>query len=142
MHLLAGYAAAALIAARIVWGFTGTFSARFSHFIVSPAAVVRYLIDVVNKREARYLGHNPAGGAMIFVLMAFLSADIISGVLLTSDAYWGSDAMEQIHGTLAVIVLGLVGVHVAGVLFSSVRHRENLVWSMITGRKRLDKSDL
>jgi cytochrome b len=141
LHLLAGYAAAGLIAARLVWGFTGSSNARFSHFVVSPVAIARYLVDVINRREARYLGHNPAGGAMIVLLIALLAAVIISGVLLTSDAYWGSDAMAFIHSSLASLVLGCVGVHVASVLFSSLHHRENLVWSMITGRKRLEKGD-
>ncbi len=73
---------------------------------------------------------------MILMLMLLLSAVSASGVLLTTDAFWGSQMMDTLHGSLAHICLVLIAIHVAGVIFTSIRTRENLVWSMITGRKR------
>jgi cytochrome b len=61
----------------------------------------------------------------------------LSGWLMTTDAFWGSELMEDIHESLANIALVLVGLHVAGVLWTSFRHKENLVRAMLTGRKRL-----
>jgi len=136
LHLWAGYAAAALIAMRLIWGVIGTPNARFSRFVKSPLVVADYLKDIVTGREARHLGHNPAGSAMIVALLATLIGLCLSGWLLTTDTFWGSEMMEDIHETLANLALVLVGLHLAGVLWASVRHHENLVRAMLTGRKR------
>ena len=136
LHVWAGYAAGALIAMRLLWGLMGTQYARFAQFVRPPLVVANYLRDVATGREARYLGHNPAGGAMIVALLATLAGLCISGWLLTTDAFWGSEAMEGVHEALANVALALVALHIAGVVLASIRHHENLVRSMITGRKR------
>lgn len=136
LHLVAGYAAAALVTLRIVWGIFGTGYARFSQFVRSPSTVLSYLRDVATGREARHLGHNPAGGAMIVALLVILIAICFTGWLLTTDMFWGTVLMERVHETLTNIVLALIAIHVCGVLVASIRHRENLVRSMLTGRKR------
>jgi cytochrome b len=141
LHLWAGYAAAALIAMRLVWGVIGTPHARFSRFVRSPLVVASYLKDVATGREARHLGHNPAGGAMIVALLATLIGLCVSGSLLTTDAFWKSEVMEDIHETLANLALVLVGLHIAGVAWASFRHHENLVRAMITGKKRAPEPD-
>ena len=140
LHIWAGYAAAALIAMRLIWGLVGTHYARFSQFVRSPLVVASYLRDVTTGREARYLGHNPAGGAMITALLATLTGLCVSGWLLTTDAFWGSELMEGMHETLANLALVLVGLHIAGVLWASIRHHENLLRSMVTGIKRAPES--
>jgi len=137
LHLWAGYSAAALIAMRLIWGVVGTPHARFSQFVKSPLVVANYLKDIVTGQEVRHLGHNPAGGAMIVALLATLIGLCISGWLMTTDAFWGSEMMEDIHETLANLALTLVGLHVAGVLWASFRHHENLIRAMVTGRKRV-----
>ena len=45
---------------------------------------------------------------------------------------------EEVHEILANFSLLLVAFHIAGVLFSSHAHKENLIQGMITGRKRSD----
>lgn len=136
LHLWSGYAAAALIAMRLVWGLVGTHYARFSQFVRPPLVVASYLRDVATGREARYLGHNPAGGTMIVTLLATLTGLCLSGWLLTTDAFWGSALMEGIHETLANFALLLVGLHIAGVVWTSIRHHENLLFGMVSGKKR------
>ena len=136
LHIFAGYATLALIAARIFWGGAGAKYARFSQFVKQPATIAAYMRDVFHRREAHYLGHNPAGGAMMIALLVLLTAAGGSGVLLTTDAFWGSETMDIIHGTLAYITFVCIAVHVSGVIFTSIRTRENLVWTMITGYKR------
>ena len=69
IHHLAGYAAAGLVVLRVLWGVVGTHYARFMQFTRSPRTVLGYLRDIVTGREARYIGHNPAGGAMILALL-------------------------------------------------------------------------
>src|SRR5690242_8269090 len=69
-HIWIGYLAVALVAFRILWGFIGSPYSLFGSFLKSPTVVARYLFDMATGREKRYLGHNPAGGAMIVALLA------------------------------------------------------------------------
>jgi cytochrome b len=80
LHVWAGYVVAALLAFRLVWGFIGPQHARFSDFVFSPASVMAYLKDMVALRAKRYLGHNPAGGAMVLALLLSLAATTLSGM--------------------------------------------------------------
>lgn len=136
LHYWAGYAAAALVAVRIVWGVIGTHYARFAQFVKGPRSTLNYIKDVLTGREARYIGHNPAGGAMVILLLISLIGVSLTGHLMTTDAFWGSEAMETVHEIIANGMLGLIAFHVAGVIFESVRHRESLVKAMLNGRKR------
>jgi cytochrome b len=135
LHLGAGYAIATLIVLRVGWGIIGLKHARFSDFVRPPGEVLAYLRDITRHRARRYLGHNPAGGAMVLVLLALLAGTGVTGYMMTTDAFWGARWVEDVHVTLANLTVVLVVVHVVGVLAASVQHRENLVLSMITGRK-------
>jgi cytochrome b len=117
-------------------GFIGSRYARFSNFIQSPRQILAYLRDVAMFRAPRYLGHNPAGGAMIIALLVMLVGTSITGYMMTTDAFWGAKSVEEVHEAFANLTVGLVVFHVLGVLLSSFEHRENLVKSMITGWKR------
>ncbi|MBR0914617.1 cytochrome b/b6 domain-containing protein [Bradyrhizobium japonicum] len=136
VHVAAGYAIAGLLAARVVWGFIGPQHARFLNFVRPPREVLAYLRDMAMLRAPRYIGHNPAGGAMIVALLVALVGTCVTGYMMTRDAYWGSKLVEHIHEFLANLTIGLVVAHVVGVLIASFEHRENLVASMITGRKK------
>ena len=135
LHEFAGYAVLALIAARLVWGLVGTRHALFISFLASPRAVLRYLALLRDGRAPRYLGHNPAGGAMIVALLGLLVIVAGSGWLSETDAYFGVPWVDHLHHISAHLLLVLVGLHIAGVIVSSWLHRENLVLAMITGRK-------
>ena len=136
LHVAAGYALAALVALRIVWGFIGPRHARFSDFVRPPAATLDYLRKSVRGRAPRSLGHNPAGGLMTLALLGMLVAISVTGIMMTTDAFWGAQWVEDLHEGLVHVTLGLIVLHVAGVLFASYEHGENLVRAMITGRKR------
>ena len=137
VHIAAGYAIAGLLALRIVWGFIGPRHARFTDFVRSPREAHYYLRDALLLRARRYIGHNPAGGLMVIALIVMLAGTCATGYLLTTDAYWGSEAMEEVHGALANATVALIVLHVLGVLVASFEHRENLVKAMVTGRKRV-----
>lgn len=141
LHYWAGYAAGALIALRLIWGLVGTRYARFTQFIKSPRATLKYLGDILRGAEPRYLGHNPAGAAMIIALILAMAGCILTGWMYTTTAFWGSEWVEEIHEALANGLLFLVLLHVGGVLLASLRHHENLVRAMITGRKRRPATD-
>lgn len=136
MHYWAGYAAGALIIVRLIWGLVGTPYARFSQFVRHPMTIMKYLIAMAKGNEARHMGHNPAGGAMVLALMAAMAATAFTGWLMTTDAYFGVAWVQKLHDLIAHGLLLLVFIHLAGVFLASIRHRENLVRAMITGRKR------
>lgn len=136
LHIKVGYVIMALVAFRLVWGIAGTKYARFTDFIYRPSTVLAFLKDSVSFKAKRFLGHNPAGGAMVIALLIALSTISASGYMMTMDAFWGAEWVEELHeiavnGTLVLIVL-----HVAGVILASREHKENLILSMITGKKR------
>ena len=87
-------------------------------------------------RAPRYLGHNPAGGAMVIALLATLMVICLSGVMMTTDAFWGVKWVDSLHAGASTVALALVGLHVGGVIFASIEHGENLARAMITGWKR------
>ncbi|MDT8283274.1 MAG: cytochrome b/b6 domain-containing protein [Gammaproteobacteria bacterium] len=149
VHSWAGYLILSLLIVRLVWGFIGTRYARFSDFVYSPKNIIQFLKDTLRLRAKRYLGHNPAGGAMVLLLMFSLFMTSASGVLLLGAeeqagpvAYWftqsgglWSDVLEEVHEFFANFTLLLVFVHVIGVLVESLIHKENLVSAMLTGFK-------
>lgn len=136
VHVAAGYAIVGLLALRIMWGFVGPRHARFANFVCPPREAFGYLRDALQLRARRYIGHNPAGGLMIIALIVMLVGTCATGYLMTTDAYWGSKVLEDVHGALANATVALVVLHVLGVLVASFEHGENLVKSMVTGRKR------
>jgi cytochrome b len=141
LHEQAGYAVAALIAFRVVWGVIGPKHARFADFVRPPRAVASHLAALLRGRPERCLGHNPAGGAMILALLILLSLDSLTGYLMTTDAFFGSAFMEAAHEIMVDITLAFIGLHILGVIASSILEKENLVAAMITGRKRAAQAE-
>jgi cytochrome b len=166
LHVWSGYAVGAIVAIRVLWGLIGAGHARFSDFAYGPKAGIRYLAELLGGRARRYIGHSPAGAVMVFALLLSLAGTVVTGLMANSGAerqaagnagggviaralaeereHGGPEksgegaesAIGELHGALANITLGLIVLHVLGVGLASVVHRENLVLSMITGRKR------
>lgn len=136
IHVAIGYGIGALVLLRVVWGFVGGRHARFADFVRGPRAALGYLGAALAFRAPRHLGHNPAGGLMVVALLIMVAATVASGWAMTLDVFWGDETIEEIHEALAWTTVGLVGLHVAGVVLASLEHGENLVRAMITGRKR------
>jgi len=138
LHLGAGYAVAGLIAIRMIWGLVGTRHARFTDFIYHPTTVLAFLKDTAQLRARRYLGHNPAGGAMVIAMLVILVAISVTGVMMTTNAFWGVEWVGEAHEATVNLALVLVLLHLVGIAIASLEHGENLVRSMLTGRKRAD----
>jgi cytochrome b len=150
LHSFAGYTLLGLIAVRLVWGLIGSRHARFRDFVTPPGQALAYLKDALRLRARRYLGHNPAGGAMVVALLLCLSLTGLSGLVLLGAAEFSGplaealrglppdwiDPLEETHEFLANLSLVLVVLHLGGVALASLQHRENLVRAMFTGTKR------
>lgn len=135
-HEWIGYFALGVVALRVVWGIVGTRHARFADFVFSPSETAAYAGQLMHRSEPRYLGHNPLGGWMVVFLLGAVLLSGLTGWLYTTDRFWGIEWVETLHRWSAYALYGLAGLHLAGVVFTSVRHGENLVLAMITGRKR------
>jgi cytochrome b len=160
VHETIGYAIGVLLVFRIFWGFVGPQHARFSDFLRGPTAVRSYLVSLLAFKGRRYLGHSPAGGAMVVLLLTLLSVVVVTGIVSEEqrEAAFGPVATMQagtppavatggqakaaeslvggIHEAAANLLIVLVPLHILGVLLASFVHRENLVAAMFTGRKR------
>jgi cytochrome b len=147
VHVWAGYVVGVLVVARVIWGFVGPEHARFSDFVYSPGASLRYVGDLILFKAERHLGHSPGGGAMVVTLLIFLAATVITGlVVYGGDQQSGplagtftkefGESFEEVHEVIANITLALIFAHIAAVILASFVFRENLPRAMITGYKR------
>lgn len=134
-HQIIGYIVVGALTLRLLWGVVGTHYARFAQFVHSPAGVWRYARAVRRDAAPRYIGHNPLGGWMVVALLLTLSAIGGTGMLMTSDAFWGEEWLEELHEMLASGLLVLVTAHIGGVIHASRMQRENLVRAMLSGTK-------
>ena len=166
LHVWGSYVAGAIVVLRVVWGFIDPRYARFSDFVRSPIAALAYFRHLLYGRARRYVGHSPAGGAMVIALLVCLAATVTTGlvaygeegkgplaaVMVTGANANGNEAehrglaerrggetestIGELHGLMANITVALVAAHIFGVVVASFVHKENLVLAMITGRKR------
>ena len=151
LHLVSGSFAVALVVARIVWGLTGPTYARFSQFIPTPRQIADHLKTGAD--HARHIGHNPLGALMVLTLLALiialgatgiaaLGSGLKAGPLAASLPASQGPLWTELHELAGFILLGLIPLHVGGVIFESRRSRECLARSMVTGRKEEREGDL
>lgn len=148
LHLIGGIAALITVLLRIVWGFTGPGSARFSDFLPSPSAVITHL----RGNDGRHLGHNPLGALMVLALIVAILALALTGGLalgglfkigpFAADGFALGTLSSTVHELLAFLLLAMVLAHLAGVAFESRRNRENLAAAMVTGNKPRRAGDI
>src|SRR5215471_14254263 len=147
-HVAAGYAVAALLLFRGVWAFFGSDYSRVASFLYRPRQTLGYLRDLAKLRPEEYVGHNPAGAAMIFALVAVLALLVGTGLVAlggrekqgplagVADFALGSGA-RSLHSYLAYALMAMVAAHIAGVIVDSCLHKSALVRAMITGWKQV-----
>jgi cytochrome b len=144
-HFYCGYAILTLMLFRIVWGFVGSHTARFSSFPPNPAAAWRSLRGAVSS----YLGHNPTGALSVYALLCSLSVQAVSGLFSNDDiASEGplmvkvskelSDQITSWHKINEKIIIALVLLHLVAIVYHRYAKKERLVQAMLTGDKTLE----
>lgn len=132
-HVTAGYTFGALLFFRMLWGVVGSRYARFSQFVRGPRQVLAYLRSLLTRSPEHFTGHNPAGALAIVGMLGLGLLTVLTGWASFNDY---GDWFGELHEGIVNLLLIIIGVHIAGVLVSSVLHRENLVRAMVNGHKR------
>ena len=141
VHEVAGYAVAIIAGVRLILGLLGPPALRFTAFVRGWRSTVAYAFTVWHGTEPRHLNHNPLGAWMVVALLLLALSGALVGWLYTTDRFWGMAWVINLHALLTWPFVGLIALHIAGVIHASVRHRENLVAAMLHGYKRIEKTN-
>lgn len=144
-HFRSGYAILTLLLFRLLWGFAGSRYARFAIFVRGPRAVVDYL----RGRLSHGAGHNPLGALSVLAMLALLLSQTGTGLFANDGSYTEGPLAKFISGSLSNLLTsvhkaseyalyGLVGLHVAAIVYYAVARRERLVPAMVTGDQPVD----
>lgn len=134
IHYAFGYTACLLVLIRLVWGLIGTRYARFSQFLKGPKAVFEHFIAMLRGHPHQDVGHNPAGGLVMMFLMLLILLIGLSGYFTVKELF--GDLSSGIHESVANLALALVILHILAALVMSLLEKQNLVRSMVTGKKK------
>jgi cytochrome b len=148
-HFRLGYVIGGLLVFRLVWGLVGGRWSRFHRFVYGPGALLRHLRGRPRPGEHLDVGHSPTGALSVFALLALLAVQVGTGLVADDEiAHQGplnrfasSDTVVSAtgwhHGWGQWLLLGLIGLHVAAIVFYLVAKRSNLVGPMWHGDKQL-----
>jgi len=135
LHQWLGYAAAALVGVRVVWGFIGPRHARFADFFPTPRRVANHVRALLGGEPEHHWGHNPLGALMVLGLLAMVLSLGLTGWMQTLDAFWGAEWLQDLHEGLGEWLLPMVGLHAAAAIVMGRIERTRLVKAMVTGVK-------
>jgi cytochrome b len=135
LHQWLGYAASALVAVRVVWGFIGPRHARFADFFPTPRRVANHVRALLGGETEHHWGHNPLGALMVFALLGMVLSLGLTGWMQTLDAFWGVEWLMDLHEGLGEWLLPMVGLHAGATIIMGRIERTRLVKAMVTGVK-------
>ncbi len=140
-HMRSGYVILALLVFRLLWGAAGSRHARLAHFVRGPRVVFAYLRG---RHPHDGAGHNPAGAMSVVAMLVLLLAQAGTG-LFTNDGSFTEgplarlvssatgERLSTVHRWGELALYGLVGLHLAALLYYLTVRRDNLVAAMISG---------
>jgi cytochrome b len=146
LHMWIGECTLTLLLFRVVWGFIGSDTARFTRFLRSPAAALQHLAHLRRREPDREIGHNPAGGWMVLVILALIGVQTGTGLFSNDDGNNEgplmhlvgkdqSDRLSHIHHLNFMAIEAVIVLHVLAIVAYAVLKRQNLVRPMVTGTK-------
>jgi len=147
-HAYFGYSVLTLLIFRIVWGFVGSTHARFASFLPNRESVLNYL----QGKAPRVLGHNPIGALSVFALLLVLSVQVLTGLFVDDEITfqgplakyvpnWVVSFLSEIHEGNQVVIYILITIHIAAILYYKKFKGEDLIKPMISGDKEIDLSE-
>ena len=136
VHRMVGYAAVAVVLARLGWAAVSRSQASLASLRPSVAQSLAYLRLLRRGAPPRSIGHNPLGLWMVWLLWILVLLLGLTGWMSRLDAFWGDDRLHGCHAVLADLLLGAVILHLAGVAAMSWLWKENLPASMVRGTRR------
>jgi cytochrome b len=150
-HGWVGDAVLTLVLFRLSWGVFGGETARFSRFLGSPRIVLQHLKHSLRREPDHQVGHNPAGGWMVFILLALLLVETLTGLYVANDIAdegpmtemapaWLANAIESSHAIVWDALLAAIILHVLAIAGFAAIKGQNLLRPMITGTKLLPAS--
>jgi cytochrome b len=145
-HFYLGYWMIGLLIFRFIWGLIGPRHARFFSFLFTPASVWRYLRGLVKGSAPSTVGHNPAGGIMVLLMLILVGLQVSTGLFATDDVVWSgpyapavskdtSRNLTTIHHINFNLILATIVLHLGAIAFYAAVKRQNLVVPMLTGHK-------
>ena len=144
LHVYVGYTVLGLVVVRLLWGLVGTRYARFTSFFPTPTRLKHHLSALsVRRVDEQHLGHNPLAAIMMLSLWAVIIGLGVTGYLMETDIFshiqllGNKDVLEEIHELLANSLYLLVPLHIVAAIAMSYWQRQNLIKSMITGKKKV-----
>lgn len=135
-HMISGLLLGTLVLLRVLWMLVGTSTARLSGFALHPGELITYFREILSGGKRRWFGHNPASSYAALAMMAFALGLGITGILMTSSP--NKEDFEDIHEIFANGFMLTVVAHIFGVVLHTLRHRDPIGLSMITGVKTLN----
>lgn len=149
-HFRLGYAVLALLVFRVLWGLVGGRWSRFSTFLYSPARLLQYWRGAPHPEDG--IGHSPLGGLSVFVLLAVLAAQVVTGLLSDDEIAFAGPLTRFVSNAVVgvatnyhtdigqFLVLGLVGLHVLAIIFYVRVRKQQLIRPMLNGDKTLPQA--
>ena len=136
-HMIIGIMLAVMVLLRTVWGFLGTRYARFSSFLFSPQSLLSYSFGAIQGSATRSIGHNAGSSYGIFAVLGLVLVTAVTGLMISN----GNEAAEELHEIASYLLMAVVAVHIVGVVWYSLRHKENITLSMLSGHKEASAED-
>lgn len=145
-HRRAGFSVIGLVLFRVLWGFVGSYHARFANFLRGPKVVIAYAKAMIDGNAPKYIGHNPIGAVSALTMLIVLLMQAVLGLFSNDDIMLEgpyarfiskelSDQLTALHKINADIILILVGTHLVAIAFAYFYRKENLVLAMVSGNK-------
>ncbi len=150
-HKKIGFLVLGLVVFRVVWGFIGSYHARFINFVRAPSSVFVYAKGLLKPDGKHFVGHNPMGALSVLALLGALGFQAVTGLFSNDDIMLEgpyasmvskalSDQLTSLHKLNSDLILILIGLHLAAIIFYSFYKKEPLVKAMLTGDKMSDAS--
>lgn len=148
-HARAGDTLLVALLFRLLWGAVGSETARFSSFIASPRAALSHLAHALRPEPDLQVGHNPAGGWMVLLLIGLMLGLTLTGLYVGDDIADHGPLTDSVPAGAANLIQALhdrilwdalifaVALHLTAILAYAAVKRQNLILPMITGRKAL-----